>query len=1177
MRRIFSLILVLMAVQMMFAAKITVTNTSDDVEEEGSLRWACKTATAEDTIDFYFGNTSSVQVVLRAKEIGKVIHIKSPLSTVASIDGSTCADSIIIDGYDEEKGTKANFNGLNGTGPFVKNIIVQNCLNGFSPSRGTVLYDCIARDCVADGFHSYGTGSQTYLRCKSLNNGGMGINFYYTLGNGFVEDCDIIGNGDIGVYGPRSVKNSRICDNKKYGIDILNTNAIEISDCVISGNDSIGILLELHVALISNNIIGLTADQKKPNPNGYGIYVLASSVSIDSVKNNIISGNRLDGVRDFANRGGMRNFVGNYVGTNIFFDTDPSLGNGGNGFVRGEDSDLISLEGEVSNNYFGNNGGYGVLSMNTLGSEKYFFYGTTTMKNCYFGVTPDGSPMPNGKGGLKYGCETLTLKNCHIGYNEGSGLDYPRENGGNLTIEGGSFIYNKKNGIIYNGTKSSSLYLNVKKAVFDSNGKDAISFSSNTPVANTLLSDNKFLNTIRPYSAFETTAPYPVPEFTSCKMTKTTIVIEGKIDTAAKAKIELFYTSQGEQTAEMLVDSFYTNADGTFSDTLDRSMFVGKSVISFNATATYGKITSPLSDLVSPSLGRVDLASTEFYVKMDGYGDGSSWDNAMNLQTFIYYLPQVMNGSTFYVAEGRYVPTSKGFKINSSVSIVGGFSPDATSGAVADPVRYKTVFTGDPSGDDVVVEKSLNYEKDIIDQSGDDVVMESSIFSGNENSEIHFSGCEISGNKNQNTGIISPIIYCGNLYLSDCTIGNTCNIGAYSKKKMIAENCIFRNMFSHSSPSSIFCHDSVYVKNSTFENITGRNGSCFNRVRSLLDIKNSIFSGVDINDGVLIQSTNEVYLFNNTFVNVNPNPGYVTSYLFVAKDSLAIVGNIFKNCKFKSVANITDHTFIKHNLCENILGTDDDINTGDFADSVVDGVYNKTTGTFVPTYSDWGGYVPTIVTKSDTLPDGRSIRFSLNETKVLTDQRGVSRLPKTCMGAYEVECGSADTTFSVDTVQIGTKIYGQTFTKVGVHDSIFETLKSAADCDSIVMHKVIVTPDPKTLNYYVKMKKEGDGDGRDWDNAMDSVDFATYLPLAPDGATFYVAEGEYRPVYDYSLAETEYLSSRQYTVNSDVTIRGGYPSTAKGTNVESNPKKYKTIFDGLIKAGKEEANVNNLF
>lgn len=88
MKRIFSLILVLMAMQMAFAAKITVTNTSDDEKEEGSLRWACAKGTAKDTIVFGFND--------KAVDNKRVINISSFLKTSASIDGSTCPDSIII-------------------------------------------------------------------------------------------------------------------------------------------------------------------------------------------------------------------------------------------------------------------------------------------------------------------------------------------------------------------------------------------------------------------------------------------------------------------------------------------------------------------------------------------------------------------------------------------------------------------------------------------------------------------------------------------------------------------------------------------------------------------------------------------------------------------------------------------------------------------------------------------------------------------------------------------------------------------------------------------------------------------------------------------------------------------------------------------------------------------------
>ena len=153
----------------------------------------------------------------------------------------------------------------------------------------------------------------------------------------------------------------------------------------------------------------------------------------------------------------------------------------------------------------------------------------------------------------------------------------------------------------------------------------------------------------------------------------------------------------------------------------------------------------------------------------------------------------------------------------------------------------------------------------------------------------------------------------------------------------------------------------------------------------------------------------------------------------------------------------------------------------------------------------------------------------------------------------------SDTTFATDTLIAGEPFIDGVVYSVGRHDSIFETITLPNGCDSVVMHSLIVKPDPTKLNYYVKTERWGAGDGSSWENAMDSIDFATYLPLAPDGATFYVAEGVYRPVYDAGLFVPKNSSSKCYAINSNVTIRGGYPADAVTGDV-SNPDKFKTIF-----------------
>ncbi len=796
MKRIFSLILVLMAVQMMFAAKVTVTNTSDDVDEKGSLRWACKTATANDTIVFKFGTKGD-----------KTIRISSYLTTEASIDGSTWADSIIIEGTNKK--ANSSDDGFQGVGAFVKNIVVKNCYAGFhvltSTAKSNAFYDCIASNCIM-GFYCNNSKDVSIIRCKSLNNDNYGISSGSTVLE-TIEDCHITGNKKAGIYGQaKNITGCRIYSNG-VGIDVV-YNSDLIEDCVISGNTTYGIHVSGKVKKISNNVIGLTEDQKDVFSNDNGIYIQGSGVDI--LSGNVISGNLKDGINSSLKGSDIGVFMGNYIGTNKYFVSDPKFGNGANGYYPSSSSSYPKF----SRNYFGNNAENGI---------KGSFSGTISFEDCYFGITPDGDPMPNGIDGLNVGSSNMTFKNCHVGYNEGSGINVTR---GTVTVNGGEFIGNKEMGL---SLLSGNPNFTVEDAIFDSNGNSSISFDNKGYLTSSLISNTKFLHTNKAYPAYSTTNPYPAPEFTSCKMTEKTIDIVVKVDTAAKAKIELFYTSQGEQTAEMLVDSFYTKNDGTLSISLDKSKFAGKSIIGFTATATYGgKYTSPLSDVVCPEMGKVDLKSTEFYVKVDGYGDGSSWEKAMSPQTFAYYLPQVKDGSTFHVAEGTYYPMyGSGMKltygpfaqytIKSNVTIKGGYPANAKKGSVSDPKNHSTVFSGDFMNDDDFIVK---YE------SGDSVACYlntdddcSYLFYVEKTQSLSFDGVEIRGG---HTGV------------------------NYADKN--AHFYVNRSSFSLNASQSIYC----------------------SKNNSVLKIENSVFDKcncLDLNDG------DTLVVYGSKFIRCGVGPG----------------------------------------------------------------------------------------------------------------------------------------------------------------------------------------------------------------------------------------------------------------------------------------------------------------
>ena len=1409
-----------MAVQMMWAAQITVTNTSDDVEEEGSLRWACATATAEDTIVFKFSTKGD-----------KTIHISSYLTTNASIDGSTWADSIIIEGTNKKANNSDD--GFRVVGAFVKKIVVKNCYAGFhvltSTAKSNAFYDCIASNCRI-GFYCENSSDVSIIRCKSLNNDNYGI----TSGSRVldaIEDCDIIGNKKAGIYGQaKNITGCRIYNND-VGIDVV-YNSDLIDDCVISGNTTYGIHVSGKVKKISNNVIGLTEDQKDVYSNDNGIYIQGSGVDI--LSGNVISGNLKDGINSSLKGSDIGVFMGNYIGTNKYFVSDPKFGNGANGYYPSSSSSYPKF----SRNYFGNNAENGI---------KGSFSGTISFEDCYFGITPDGDPMPNRIDGLNVGSSNMTFKNCHVGYNEGSGINVTR---GTVTVNGGEFIGNKEMGL---SLLSGNPNFTVEDAIFDSNGNSAISFDNKGYLTSSLISNTKFLRTNKAYPAYSTTNPYPVPEFTSCKMTEKTIEIVGKVDTEEEVKIELFYTSQGEQTAEKLVYSS-TETDGTFSISLDRSEFAGKSIIGFTATATYGgKYTSPLSDVVYPELGKVDLTRTEFYVKIDGYGDGSTWEKAMSPQTFAYYLPQAKDGSTFHVAEGTYYPMYDSnlkqandpyaqYTIKSDVTIKGGYPANATKGAKSDPKEYKTIFSGDYENDDEVsFVKETDGSYSLTHKNYEDNAAYLFFIIASKETNIVFDGVAIS---NTSYGIYpvyktSPVDL--NVNINNVSFENISGYAAYCSTNQVYLD-INHSSFKHNN-NCIFVYTNINVRNTTFEENGGdvlinvstlsdlistidsvsfvRNTGN-NLIYSCLEVRNSIFDSniitktggnsdliTGINNRMSIINTkfknnqsqsnlifgNEVVVSNCSFVDnisyqivISENLSVSNSYVynhqgssaFYSYDQLTLLSDTIESCKLESrmiqsgncridscliknndsylfyqsgnldllnteitgnyktdmdksmsvidlygdeedVVNIyntifednkyKDCVFLKNEVpyigfkqcviesnevseifnsaqlsdpyamryklnieestfgdnktaysvihlgtmndlysvnstyvnnttdiavlygvytnCElynnTILSNDvrdnhsvylggsadlkmsgniiESIELGGYSDLVTsqnnvficdlssrgsekawtneentislkasdcsklfDGEYDSKNDKFEASLKDNGGFTPTVALKSDKLSDGKSIRFPRLDD-VLTDQRGVSRLPETCMGAYEIGCGS-DTTNAIDTIVVGSKfVDGKVYGKLGIYEKILSNHKSKIGCDSVVNHTLYVVPDPKIKEYYVKTSKKGKGDGSSWDDAMDPKTFAfVFENLKTEGVTFYIAEGKYYAVYDGWGKETNNKNAH-WSSKHGANIYGGYDSLSTGnaSTTKANPALYRTIMTGDFK------------
>lgn len=540
----------------------------------------------------------------------------------------------------------------------------------------------------------------------------------------------------------------------------------------------------------------------------------------------------------------------------------------------------------------------------------------------------------------------------------------------------------------------------------------------------------------------------------------------------------------------------------------------------------------------------IDLTRTSYYVKVDGTGDGSSWTKAMSPESFAYALPKVGDNVTFYVAEGTYLVPEKsngnyGYIINSSVSIIGGFPASATNGAVADPKKYKTLFTADPSGDD-----SYDSNQIVVDISKDDLPC-SYVFESTVDSPLNVSGCEFTAGS----------IMATTLNLEKCSFDFTGSVraGIPSEGKLTASDCVFRNHPNTSNGASIFNHGkSVIINNSLFDG----------QVNSATMFPNSNYIGVFNSTFRIIESPTSLFpsgeyllkeglhLFNNTFYNISRSY-YSSSYPIIQSyinENSEVVGNIFVNLTNYTSLYTTSLGVVKHNICHNITGSEDDL------------VVDKLPTQWIIMSED-DTYAPYASLSTDQLPSGDDILFPLTETTLRVDARGVKRKTNTCAGAFEYPCKSNDVSYEKNTISVDEKFLGKSYA-VGVYDNISETVTLENGCEGIVMHTLSVTPSPKQLAYYVKTKSEGKGDGSSWSNAMSGEDFAFVFPYVADGSKFYIAEGEYQPIYNYKGEVPTSDNDRVYYTTKCVSLYGGYPKSSTGTSAVSDPTKYHTIFNG---------------
>ncbi len=603
-----------------------------------------------------------------------------------------------------------------------KNLILRNCTISGS-NEGLLAFSGKAYDCVFKNNESASyLGLGDFYNCLFTQNSTAAIQG----GAHVINRCRFTENATA-INAIRSAVDS-ICysyiGNNDIGINISQIQVKNIIGDTIVSNKTHGILIQGLCDHIIDNVIS-----------GNEIGIEIGRTTIDSICGNTIISNKTSGVIS-SGRGVLNVFSNNYIGTNSKFE---ALGNMEDGVQFSQSS---SIPTEFKNNIIGNNGRYGINLEASIPQ--------LTIESCYVGVAPDSTPIPNAKGGLYIGSQNhkTVLKNSSFAMNGGTGVKAAVQ--GEMSLSGCSFYGNKGYGV-YFASETTPYNLVVDNCVFEKNDSSAI--YTNYPhagegsnyvassITNTLFLKTQWVHSIN--KAIETNNPLSAPIITSITEDENGyLIITGKADSIGASYIELYLNDGESETATKFIASDSTDAEGNFSIKTGITTYEANII----ATSSYSNETSAFSK----TLIHYNKSRKEYFVKVDGTGNGSSWENAMDGKGFVSMMERVPDSVTFHLAAGTYdlqeLAEKTEVQITRPTTIIGSYPADAKTGDVATPFKNTTLlktgyFRINTSGD--VVFDGLRFETEfelgayneqMNKQPGLTITLKNSVVVGKENS-----------------------------------------------------------------------------------------------------------------------------------------------------------------------------------------------------------------------------------------------------------------------------------------------------------------------------------------------------------------------------------------------------------------------------------------------------------
>lgn len=403
----------------------------------------------------------------------------------------------------------------------------------------------------------------------------------------------------------------------------------------------------------------------------------------------------------------------------------------------------------------------------------------------------------------------------------------------------------------------------------------------------------------------------------------------------------------------------------------------------------------------------------DYYVKNGGDGDGSSWKRAMGSSDFFNYFQIAPASSTFHFAEGIYTPRQFALGTTNTsypcfftrryVNLQGGYPPSPKNGDRPKPFVYHTVFSGDPSRDDILddddrVGKNVSVIEYCLSEDGEATVSGIDFrWQYNDEKLRDFAAAAVVRTLSQDSvGVIAKLNF-EKCSFRNCTNGIFSNAQTLSVKECLFEKIRFTGVKSETKGN-------LSVESCTFHDCDAGVSGCYAkdmRIYNSTFLQNSLAFHIDIPEG------GSLTLANNTVMDS------YRAFSSAGKSKLNMVGNIMHYPaegdiseasikEFKSTNNLLLSNYLNELRPSAKLSANDFTTISDFY-SVVENTMLVEDRLFPVLSYENSDFPPTIPLSLDMTQDSVDLRFPLEETPVTADQWGQRRGARTCMGAYEFQ------------------------------------------------------------------------------------------------------------------------------------------------------------------------------